>query len=134
MDFYPMPLFVKIETANLSDSTDWYQDKLGFISVFDFSNEEGTIVMSHLRRKKYQDLMLIQTDQPETKDSIIINLNVENINEIRCKMNQYEIVDDLKKQPWNALEITIRSFEGTMITLTEQIDSVKPFEEIFNQQ
>ncbi|MBP2100419.1 VOC family protein [Enterococcus rivorum] len=133
MEFYPMPLFVKIETASLNDSVRWYQNKLGFISVFDFSNENNMIIMSHLRREKYQDLMLIQADQDKASDSIVINLNVENIKEIRSKMDKKEIINELKEQPWNVLELTVRSFEGTMISLTEQINPDKTFEEVFDQ-
>lgn len=133
MEFYSIPLFAKIKTTDLLSSANWYKEKLGFISVFDFTDADGTIVMSHLRRDKYQDLMLIQVDDCQASDRIILNLAVDNIEELRSRMQVNEIVNDLKKQPWNALEMTIRSLDGTTLTLTKQLNSGNSFNDVLSK-
>ena len=55
-DFYPMPMFINLEVADLPASVDWYQRALGFRVVFE--GPPGGPSMAHLRRDRYQDLLL----------------------------------------------------------------------------
>jgi len=55
-DFYPMPMFINLEVADLPASVDWYQRALGFRVVFE--GPPGEPPMAHLRRDRYQDLLL----------------------------------------------------------------------------
>ena len=73
-EFYQMPLFVKLKVKDIEKSKEWYGNVLNFNSVFDFSDANGTTLMTHLRGAKYQDLMLLQDEEVNTCDSVIINL------------------------------------------------------------
>lgn len=55
-EFYPMPMFVNLDVADLASSAEWYQKVLGFRVVF--SGPPSNPTMIHLRREQYQDLLL----------------------------------------------------------------------------
>lgn len=134
MEFYEMPLFIKIFTNNLEASKKWYEEKLGFTTVYDFPNPNGAVIMSHLRREKCQDFMLIAGEFEYQKDShIIVNLAVKNIEQIANHFSSNEIMHPLTKQPWNAKELTICTLEGLQITLSEQQEKNLNFDEVMGQ-
>lgn len=51
-DVYPMPMFMRMETRDLEATARWYREALGFGVMFEMP------MMAHLRRKKYQDVLL----------------------------------------------------------------------------
>lgn len=132
---YPkLPLFIKIFTNNLEASKKWYEEKLGFTTVYDFPNPNGAVIMSHLRREKYQDFMLIAGEIEYQKDShMIVNLAVKNIEQIANRFSSDEIMHPLTEQPWNAKELTICTLEGLQITLSEQQEKNLNFDEVMGQ-
>lgn len=134
MEFYEMPLFFKIFTNDLEKSKKWYEEKLGFMTIYDLPDPNGTIIMSHLRREKYQDLMLLASDNEKQEISnIVVNLAVKNIEQIATGFSSNEMVSPLTEQPWNAKELTICTPEGLQITLSEQKEKNLSFEEVMGQ-
>ena len=47
-DIYPMPMFARLEAANLAETVGWYREALGFGVMFEMP------VLVHLRRAKYR--------------------------------------------------------------------------------
>lgn len=62
-EVYPMPMFARLECADLERSRDWYVAALGFGAMFSMPGADGRLVMVHLRRRKYQDIMLVLRSQ-----------------------------------------------------------------------
>ena len=54
-EIYPMPMFPTIAVTDLAAVSGWYQAALGFAVVF--AAPGGAMV--HLRRRKYQDVLII---------------------------------------------------------------------------
>ncbi|MEI5992076.1 hypothetical protein A5881_003632 [Enterococcus termitis] len=119
MEFYPMPMFNKLLVSDIEKSEKWYEKALGFKSIFKFRNDKSVVLMNHLRLDKYQDIMLIQSNNFIVGDSNYLNILVEDIERLANRISPKVIVDSLEQQPWNAIEMTITDPDGHLITLTQ---------------
>lgn len=133
MEFYQMPMFNKVLVKDIEKAEKWYEKTLGFKSVFKFRNDKNEILMNHLRLEKYQDLMLISQTDFEVGNSIYLNILVKDIEEKSQNISQKFIVTQLKEQPWNAKEMTIKDPDGHLITLTQSNISDTDFEKLMKQ-
>ena len=57
-EVYPMPAFATLQVHEIADVAAWYEKALGFRPMFTAPGPEGDPVLIHLRRRKYQDLLL----------------------------------------------------------------------------
>lgn len=55
-----MPAFVQLQVANLDQATCWYAEALGFRAIFTMPGPDGSPLLVHLRRSRYQDLLLLR--------------------------------------------------------------------------
>ena len=61
MEIYPMPMFVTLAVTDVNGVVAWYQSALGFSTVFSapaMPSSGGQPSLVHLRRRKYQDLLI----------------------------------------------------------------------------
>lgn len=63
-EIYVMPQFVTLEVSHLERSRSWYRDALGFHELAVLPGPDGVPALVHLRRYRYQDLLLVPTDEP----------------------------------------------------------------------
>ncbi|ARQ05745.1 VOC family protein [Macrococcoides canis] len=132
MEFYQMPLFNKILVRDIEKAEKWYKHTLGFRSVFKFRNEDNEVIMNHLRKEKYQDIMLIQCDDFTSGNGCYINILVDDIETIASSISEKYILQPLDQMPWNAMEITIVDPDGYQITLTKSNIRNEDFEKLMN--
>lgn len=128
-----MPMFNKILVQDIEKAEKWYEKTLGFTSVFKFRNDKNEVLMNHLRLEKYQDLMLISSNDSQVGNSIFLNLLVKDIEDKAQTISQKFIVSELQEQPWNAKEMTIKDPDGHLITLTQSNITDTEFEMLMNQ-
>ncbi|MCK1977015.1 VOC family protein [Jeotgalicoccus huakuii] len=133
MEFYQMPMFNKVLVKDIEKSEKWYEKTLGFKSVFKFRNDKNEVLMNHLRVEKYQDLMLISSDDFEVGNSIYLNILINDIEDKAQSISQKFVVSPLEELPWNAKEMTIKDPDGHLITLTQSNISDADFEKLMNQ-
>src|SRR5262245_56265656 len=57
-EIYPMPMFATIAVADVAAVAAWYERALGFGTMFSAPGPGGQPSLVHLRRRKYQDLLL----------------------------------------------------------------------------
>ncbi|MFC6293410.1 glyoxalase [Macrococcus epidermidis] len=132
MEFYQMPLFNKILVRDIEKAEKWYLHTLGFQSVFKFRNEENEVIMNHLRLMKYQDIMLIQSDDFTSGNGCFINTLVNDIETISKSISDMYVLQPLEQMPWNAKEMTIIDPDGYQITLTESNIKDEDFDKLMN--
>ncbi|TDM40925.1 VOC family protein [Macrococcoides canis] len=132
MEFYQMPLFNKLLVKDIEKAEKWYHHTLGFQSVFKFRNEENEVIMNHLRLKKYQDIMLIQSDDFTSGNGCFINILVDDIETIAKSISEKYVLQPLEQMSWNAKEMTIVDPDGYQITLTESNIKDEDFEKLMN--
>jgi len=58
-EIYPMPFFATLQVDDVDAVAGWYERALGFAVVFRGPRLEGRTTLVHLRRHKYQDLLLV---------------------------------------------------------------------------
>lgn len=133
MEFYQMPMFNKLLVKDMEKSTKWYEKTLNFKSVFKFRNDKNEVIMNHLRLDKYQDLMLIASEDVIVGNSIFINILVKDIETKSEQISPKFVVSELEDQPWNAKEMTIKDPDGHLITLTQSNIDDADFENLMQQ-
>ena len=95
MDYYQMPMFNKILVSDIQKQK-WYEN-LGFNSVFKFRNDKNEVLMEHLRLEKYQDIMLISSDDFEVGNATYLNILVKDINNLEKHITSQFIVEQLEE-------------------------------------
>ncbi|RAS91837.1 glyoxalase/bleomycin resistance/extradiol dioxygenase family protein [Priestia endophytica] len=139
MEFYPMPLFVKLSVSNMENSLCWYKEVLNFESVFELPGKDGKIMMAHIRGKKYQDIMLVaeseQKDMSSNGKGIVLNFSVEDVDLYSKKASEARavVLEGPIDRPWNARELVLKDLDGYLITLSMGIDRKKNFNDVINQ-
>jgi uncharacterized glyoxalase superfamily protein PhnB len=58
-EIYPMSMFATLAVADVAGLAQWYQDALGFGVVFTMPGPGGAPSLVHLRRRKYQDVLVV---------------------------------------------------------------------------
>src|SRR6185295_3288084 len=78
-EIYPMPMFATLEVADVAAVAAWYERALGFATMFSTPGAGGQPILVHLRRRKYQDLLLRPAAPgaapPEAPSSLTISFN-----------------------------------------------------------
>ena len=140
-EYYPMPAFVTLKVKNLSASMEWYQSALGFRSVFQSppgSSDDATMV--HLRRDRYQDLLLFSAQAEALEKSgqgVVLNFlpGEETVTRIANRAKEFGDfeVEGPVDRPWNVREITVHDPDGYRIRFSEVLDADKSFDEVVGQ-
>ncbi len=64
-DIYPMPAFLTLVVSDVNRTVDWYVNGLDFVTLFTLPGPDGTPALVHLRRWRYQDILVRPgTDKP----------------------------------------------------------------------
>lgn len=74
-EVYPMPVFAAMETSDVDALAQWYHDALGFGIMFKMPGPGGQPTLVHLRRRKYQDVLILPiqpgSDIPEVGRGLV---------------------------------------------------------------
>ena len=142
-EFYPMPMFPTLSVGDIDLSTSWYADKVGFSLVFTMPGPRGTVALTHLRWRKYADLLLVpETDSPSpssrakgTGMTLSFLAETETIDDMATRLEErdVEIEEGPVNRPWNTRDIVIRDPDGYRLTFFEPIDISLSMEEIIER-
>jgi uncharacterized glyoxalase superfamily protein PhnB len=135
-EYYPMPLFVKLSVRDVAASARWYEDALGFRSVYALPGEGGAQAMNHLRLGRYQDLMLIAqpqgSDESNRGQGVVINLTLnEGIDDLARRAESAGAeVEGPQETPWNTRELTVSDPDGYTLTFSQVVDPHREFSDV----
>ncbi len=132
IEFYPMPTFPTLAVKNLSASSNWYQEIIGFRLIYNAGP-----FMIHLRWAKYADLLLIM-EQKQIVDTkglgVSLNFAVtqEPIDHLAEKIIKKggTINNGPIDQPWNVREFSILDPDGYKIVFNQIINKKTTMEEL----
>jgi predicted lactoylglutathione lyase len=139
-EIYPMPLFPQLTVSDIEESTEWYQ-ALGFEVIYSMP------VMTHIRYRKYADVMLV-TDQtqldveqpPELLEendrgqgvTHYITVEDESVDDVAERATEYGAT--LSYEPhetsWNTREVVIEDPDGYELAFSEPVDTERTIEDI----
>ncbi|WP_026929940.1 VOC family protein [Glycomyces tenuis] len=116
-EFYPMPMFVNIPTADFAASKDFWMRGLGFIDLFSIPDQ-----LTHLRRWAFQDVLLVPGEPAEEAPAISVSFACV-MNEVdgiaaRCEEIAPGSVTGPAETPWNTIDATIVTPEGARVVMT----------------
>ncbi|MFC0678604.1 VOC family protein [Lysobacter korlensis] len=122
-DIYPMPSFTTFPVADLDRSRAWYE-ALGFITLAVVPAPDGAPLVVHLRRMRYQDILLVPgTPTPGFRVSFAAGeVDLTAVAETaRRRVHAAEragTISGPERTPWYALELTAIDPDGYAIVLT----------------
>ncbi|WP_100330003.1 VOC family protein [Bacillus xiapuensis] len=137
MQAYLMPFFVKLAVSNMEHALKWYKEVGSFSSIYELPDGEGRVVMAHIRREAYQDIMLVE--QPDTNaargQGVMLNFTVDDVAPLFKQAEEInaEIIEGPIDRPWNARELVLKDPDGYLLTFSMQIDKGKSFDEVAEQ-
>ena len=123
-DIYPMPIFITLTVDNAQVSADWYNKALNFRTIFALNDPiTNELNFAHLRRKKYQDILLVKgiTDKTKNTQGIIVTFQAwEDIDVLtnHAKENGTLVMVEPHDTLWNTRDVTFQDLDGYVINFT----------------
>jgi uncharacterized glyoxalase superfamily protein PhnB len=120
-DIYPMPAFVTLEVPDVVRTVDWYVNALDFIALFTMPGPDGGPSLVHLRRWRYQDI-LVRPGQsgPGSGSTLSITALVEELPALadRVRTHGAGSVEGPLDTPWNTRDLRLTDPDGYRLVYT----------------
>ncbi len=121
---YAMPAFLRIRAADPSRTIDFFTRVLDFDVMFRGPEVEGVPVFVHLRRSKYQDVLVtpsrgpVQASPDLAASFATIDADALDALAARIRGQAPEVLEGPSDTPWNARELTVRDPDGHSFVFT----------------
>jgi uncharacterized glyoxalase superfamily protein PhnB len=124
-EIYPMPMFAKMGVTDTAAAARWYEQALGFAVVFQMPGPDGQPELVLLRRKKYQDLLLVPARVNQTGPAGL-SLNFSADGEVDTLAERARSVaavgassvGDPVDTPWNTRDLHVVDPAGNQLIFT----------------
>ncbi|GAA3429413.1 hypothetical protein GCM10018953_65970 [Streptosporangium nondiastaticum] len=120
-DIYGMPAFVSLTVADLDRTVDWYVNGLDFISLFTVPGPGGEPALVHLRRWRYQDI-LVRPGKADPGEGWTIGVmaELEQLDALaeRARAHGGGTVDGPADTPWNTRDLRVTDPDGYTVVYT----------------
>lgn len=134
-EIYPMPMFVKLAVQDVAAITAWYEQALGFATVFHGPVVRGQTALVHLRRRKYQDLLIVpaqSTAIPSAVMSVTFNAEGE-VDDLAARARSVaqtgaSSVEGPVATPWNTRDLKVTDPAGNHLVFTARNPNPDPEE------
>ncbi|HSJ33825.1 MAG TPA: VOC family protein [Acidimicrobiia bacterium] len=129
---YPMPAFVTVAAADVNRTSQWFRDVLGFGVMFVALGGDSPS-MVHLRRAKYQDVMIVPGGgHPAPDSSHTVTFQVGEAADVdalaaRVAAAAASKFDGPHDTPWNTRDFAVTDPDGNRFTFTGR--GIQPTEE-----
>jgi catechol 2,3-dioxygenase-like lactoylglutathione lyase family enzyme len=120
-DIYGMPAFVTLTVTDLDRTVDWYVNGLDFISLFTMPGPDGVPALVHLRRWRYQDILVRRGVPPVGGEwAISFMATAEQLDEIAARARRHGGggVDGPADTPWNTRDLRLTDPDGYTVVYT----------------
>jgi catechol 2,3-dioxygenase-like lactoylglutathione lyase family enzyme len=122
---YVMPAFATHRVGDLEASRRWYVEGLGFEALAELPGPSGGIALIHLRRWRYQDLLLVPGRAPDSPPAQGVRLTFSahgsNLDELaeQARAVGGGTVEGPSPTPWNTRDLLARDPDGYEVVLTD---------------
>ncbi len=118
-DIYPMPAFITIDSSDVDRTVDFFVDGLDFVSLFTMPGPDGTPMLVHLRRWRYQDILVRRgAPGPGSGWSFSVAALAEELPALADRARAHGTVDGPTDTPWNTRDLTVTDPDGYRIVFT----------------
>jgi hypothetical protein len=124
---YPMPMFATFRVADIAAAQAFYQ-AAGFVSLATIPGPDGTPAVVHLRRMKYQDLLLVPGEslvpgEPGSGSATVSFAAggqdlAELASALRATAPQRARIQGPADTPWFTTDLTIDDPDGNRVIIT----------------
>jgi catechol 2,3-dioxygenase-like lactoylglutathione lyase family enzyme len=138
-DIYPMPSFPTFPVADLDRSRAWYE-ALGFVTLAVVPAPDGSPLVVHLRRMRYQDILLVPgIPTPGQRTSFAAgDIDLGALAEAAADRIERDRLDGTlrgpERTPWYALELTAVDPDGYTVVLTARLPDEAPRDEEWDRR
>lgn len=130
LSIYVMPACATLEVSDLDASRRWYVEGLGFAVLAEVPGPTGGVALLHLRRWRYQDLLLVPGRSPNAVPARGIRLTfsahgtdldalVEQARAVGGSIGG--VVEGPSATPWNTCDVVARDRDGYEIVFTSML-------------
>lgn len=130
-EIYAMPMFATLPVRDLDASRAWYA-ALGFVELAVMPAPNGSIQLVHLRRYRYQDLLLVPSGEGDVSGSARISFAhsapVDELDDVAAALREIgrgEVAGP-RTMPWQAVELEARDPDGHVVVLTAPPQGPRP--------
>jgi catechol 2,3-dioxygenase-like lactoylglutathione lyase family enzyme len=119
---YPMPMFLRLEVADLARSRAFYTGALDFVELAVLPGPGGEPFLVHLRRWRYQDILVVPARGP-VRPALGLGLALAAEHDAlaglaeRARAAGAEVEGPVDT-PWNTTDVTVTDPDGLRITYT----------------
>ena len=127
-EIYPMPMFATFQVRDVQKSVDWYRRALSFTIIYEMPGPDGRLYLAHMRRQKYQDLLLVATQSSPLGEEVAgkgisISFDIDDIEALaRIALDAgAKVIEGPVNRPWNTRELVIRDPDGYRLVFTQPL-------------
>jgi catechol 2,3-dioxygenase-like lactoylglutathione lyase family enzyme len=127
LSIYVMPSFATLSVSDLERSRRWYVEGLGFALLAEVPGPSGDVALVHLRRWRYQDLLLVPASSPLSPAPRGIRLTFSaHGTDLDALVAQARAtgggrVEGPSATPWNTLDVLAFDPDGYEVVFTARL-------------
>ncbi|MGW8532034.1 MULTISPECIES: VOC family protein [Nocardiopsidaceae] len=118
---YPMPMFVTFQVADIAAAESFYHS-VGFISLAVLGAPDGPPAVVHLRRMKYQDILLVPGEPERGSTTASFSAGGQDLTALaealRADLPPGAAVEGPSDTPWFTSDLTVEDPDGNRVILT----------------
>ncbi|MCP2336449.1 VOC family protein [Actinomadura rupiterrae] len=118
---YPMPMFATFRVADVKAAAAFYE-AAGFVSLATVPGPDGSPAVIHLRRMKYQDLLLVPGEAVPGSTTVSFSAGDQDLAALAASLREAAFegahVSGPSDTPWFTSDLTIDDPDGNRIILT----------------
>ncbi|MEV2274503.1 VOC family protein [Nocardiopsis sp. NPDC049922] len=118
---YPMPMFATFRVADLAAAEAFYH-AVGFVSLATIPGPDGSPVLVHLRRTRYQDLLLVPGEPERGSATVSFNAAGQDLAELaealRAAAPEGARIEGPTDTAWFTSDLTVDDPDGNRVVLT----------------
>ena len=143
-EIYPMPMFATLAVVDVAAVARWYGDALGFGTMFAGPSVGGQPSIVHLRRNKYQDVLLVPSRGASSAASpatLTLSFSVDEVDDLAGRARSVapvgaSAVSEPVDTPWNTRDLRVTDPAGHQLVFTSRQanpdpEQVKRMQEMF---
>jgi uncharacterized glyoxalase superfamily protein PhnB len=127
-EVYPMPMFATLAVPDVATVVQWYQDALGFGVMFTMPGPGGAPSLVHLRRRKYQDVLMVPATATPVAAPPSLTLTFQADDEVAALAERARAVQAVGATavvgpidtPWNTTDLRVTDPAGHRLVFTSR--------------
>lgn len=122
-DIYGMPAFLTLSVSDLDRTVDWYVNGLDFVSLFTMPGPDGGTGLVHLRRWRYQDILVRPGGNADTAPrgwTLSVMAEASELDDLaaRARAHGGGSVEGPLDTPWNTRDLRTVDPDGNVVVFT----------------